>query len=185
VTAQTFKTHFEVTTFMQNSILENGVNVHISPSSIDTTLDKIQFEYDVLVAQGQNHLSKKIGGYTVSLNHKNTLSAAEKAIQSALALGYDQLWKTKRSLVKIWEMSDITIEGDVKAQQGIRFNIFQLNQTYLGKDSRLNIGPKGFTGEKYGGSLIGIRKPIVFLLYGYKRPASCSKFIDVPLQPVG
>ena len=25
-------------------------------------------------------------------------------------------------------------------------------QTYLGKDSRLNIGPKGFTGEKYGGS---------------------------------
>jgi hypothetical protein len=50
---------------------------------------------------------------------------------------------------------------------GIRFNIFQLNQTYLGKDSRLNIGPKGFTGEKYGS--IGIRKPIVFLLYGYKK----------------
>ena len=49
-------------------------------------------------------------------------------------------------------MSDISIDGDVKAQQGIRFNIFQLNQTYLGKDSRLNIGPKGFTGEKYGGS---------------------------------
>jgi maltose phosphorylase len=45
------------------------VNVHISPSSIDTTLDKIQFEYDVLVAQGQNHLSKN-WGYTVSLNHK-------------------------------------------------------------------------------------------------------------------
>jgi len=49
-------------------------------------------------------------------------------------------------------MADITIEGDVKAQQGIRFNIFQLNQTYLGNDSMLNIGPKGFTGEKYGGS---------------------------------
>lgn len=27
-----------------------------------------------------------------------------------------------------------------------------MNQTYLGRDSRLNIGPKGFTGEKYGGS---------------------------------
>ncbi|WP_016988190.1 glycoside hydrolase family 65 protein [Flavobacterium sp. ACAM 123] len=153
VTAQTFKTHFEVTTFMQNSILENGVNVHISPSSIDTTSDKIQFEYDVLVAQGQKSSIQKIGGYTVSLNHKNTLSAAEKVIQSALALGYDQLLEDqKEAWSKIWEMSDITIEGDVKAQQGIRFNIFQLNQTYLGKDSRLNIGPKGFTGEKYGGS---------------------------------
>jgi maltose phosphorylase len=153
VTARTFKTHFEVTTFMQNSILENGVNVHISPSSIDTTLDKIQFEYDVLVAQGQKSSIQKIGGYTVSLNHKNRLSAAEKVIQSALALGYDQLLEDqKEAWSKIWEMSDITIEGDVKAQQGIRFNIFQLNQTYLGKDSRLNIGPKGFTGEKYGGS---------------------------------
>ena len=49
-----------------------------------------------------------------------------------------------------WQI--LLLDGDVKAQQGIRFNIFQLNQTYLGKDSRLNIGPKGFTGEKYGGS---------------------------------
>jgi maltose phosphorylase len=153
VTAQTFKTHFEVTTFMHNSILENGVNVPISPSSIDTTLDKIQFEYDVIVGQGQKSSIQKIGGYTVSLNHKNTLSAAEKAIHSAVALGYHQLLENqKEAWSKIWEMSDITIDGDVKAQQGIRFNIFQLNQTYVGKDSRLNIGPKGFTGEKYGGS---------------------------------
>ena len=48
--------------------------------------------------------------------------------------------------------ADIKIEGDVAAQQGIRFNIFQLYQTYTGEDERLNIGPKGFTGEKYGGS---------------------------------
>ena len=27
-----------------------------------------------------------------------------------------------------------------------------MNQTYTGEDARLNIGPKGFTGEKYGGS---------------------------------
>ena len=51
-----------------------------------------------------------------------------------------------------WRESDIIIEGDVAAQQAIRFNIFQLNQTYTGEDDRLNIGPKGFTGEKYGGS---------------------------------
>ena len=44
------------------------------------------------------------------------------------------------------------IDGDLAAQQGIRFNIFQMNQTYTGQDERLNIGPKGFTGEKYGGS---------------------------------
>jgi maltose phosphorylase len=51
-----------------------------------------------------------------------------------------------------WKDCDIVIEGDVAAQQAIRFNIFQLYQTYTGHDPRLNIGPKGFTGEKYGGS---------------------------------
>ena len=153
VTAQTFKTHFKVTTFMQNSILTNGKKTAISPSNIDATSDKIQFSYDVIVAQGQKSSIQKIGGYTVSLNHENTVTAAEKAIQSALALGYEKMLQDQiDAWAKIWEMSDITIDGDVKAQQGIRFNIFQLNQTYLGKDSRLNIGPKGFTGEKYGGS---------------------------------
>lgn len=153
VTAQTFKTHFKVTTFMQNSILTNGEKTAISPSNIDATADKIQFSYEVIVAQGQKSSIQKIGGYTVSLNHKNTVTAAEKVIQSALTLGYDQMLQDQiDAWAKIWKMSDITIDGDVKAQQGIRFNIFQLNQTYLGKDSRLNIGPKGFTGEKYGGS---------------------------------
>ena len=56
------------------------------------------------------------------------------------------LWKER------WEKCDITVEGDAESQQGIRFNIFQLFSTYYGEDERLNIGPKGFTGEKYGGA---------------------------------
>ncbi|KRL96518.1 glycoside hydrolase family 65 protein [Limosilactobacillus equigenerosi] len=51
-----------------------------------------------------------------------------------------------------WTKSDVKIAGDDEAQQGIRFNLFQLFSTYYGQDARLNIGPKGFTGEKYGGA---------------------------------
>ncbi len=153
VTARTFKTHFKATTFMQNTILLEGNNLNISPSNIEKTSDKIQFTYEVVASKGQTSSIQKFGGYTVSLNHENTQTAAQNVISKAIQIGYDQLVKDQiQAWAKIWEMSDITIEGDVKAQQGIRFNIFQLNQTYLGKDSRLNIGPKGFTGEKYGGS---------------------------------
>ena len=53
---------------------------------------------------------------------------------------------------KRWETSDVEIAGDAAAQQGIRFNILQLFMTYYGEDERLNVGPKGFTGEKYGGA---------------------------------
>ncbi len=153
VTAQTFKTHFKVTTFMSNSIWTNGKNLNISPEIVSATKEKVQFNYAVTVAKGTTSSIQKIGGYTVSLNHDNTLLAAESAIIWALEKGYGQLLQDQiDAWSKIWKMSDIRIDGDVKAQQGIRFNIFQLNQTYLGKDSSLNIGPKGFTGEKYGGS---------------------------------
>jgi maltose phosphorylase len=153
VTARTFKTHFTATTFMQNSILLEGSNLSIAPVSIQESIDRIQFSYEVAVTKGQTSSLQKIGGYSVSLNHENTIIGAKNSIAKALEIGISQLTENQKTAwAKIWEMSDITIDGDVKAQQGIRFNIFQLNQTYLGKDSRLNIGPKGFTGEKYGGS---------------------------------
>ena len=153
VTARTFKTHFTATTFMQNTILLNGIAQNSNPIISEKTADKIVFSYEVSVAKGQTATIQKFGGYTVSLNHVNTVSAAKNALKIALDVGYNQLLEDQKTAWgKVWEMSDITIDGDVKAQQGIRFNIFHLNQTYLGKDSRLNIGPKGFTGEKYGGS---------------------------------
>ena len=83
-----------------------------------------------------------------------------------------------------WEKSDVEIAGDDASQQGIRFNLFQLFSTYYGEDSRLNIGPKGFTGEKYGGATywdteafavpvyLGITNPEVtrnLLMYRYKQ----------------
>lgn len=153
VTARTFKTHFTATTFMQNSILLNGENTNASPVNSEKNGEKVQFSYEIDVQTEQTATIQKLGGYTVSLNHEDTQKAAENVIAKAISIGYNQLLENQKlAWAKIWEMSDITIDGDVKAQQGIRFNIFQLNQTYLGKDSRLNIGPKGFTGEKYGGS---------------------------------
>jgi len=81
------------------------------------------------------------------------VQAAKAVLKKGSSQGFEKLLvQQKEAWASIWEMSDIVIRGDVKAQQGIRFNIMQLNHTYLGKDARLNIGPKGFTGEKYGGS---------------------------------
>ncbi len=88
----------------------------------------------------ENHSPEKLAEYSLRMVKR----AAETGFESLLKEQSDA-WKTK------WDQNDMVIEGDVSAQQAIRFNIFQLNQTYTGKDPRLNIGPKGFTGEKYGG----------------------------------
>ncbi len=76
-----------------------------------------------------------------------------KRVEAAFEKGFDALLseQTEAWLAR-WEDADVRIDGDVEAQQGIRFNIFNMYQTYTGEDSRLNIGPKGFTGEKYGGA---------------------------------
>ncbi|KAF1680583.1 glycoside hydrolase family 65 protein [Bacillus sp. SKDU12] len=81
------------------------------------------------------------------------LSTAKKLLAGVLENGYEEAkrrhteqWKER------WSKADIEIKGDEELQQGIRYNIFQLFSTYYGADARLNIGPKGFTGEKYGGA---------------------------------
>lgn len=154
VQARTFKTHFNVVTYMENAIFINGEKQAITPSATKTEW-KVEFTYEVNVKASETVTIQKFGGYVVSTNHKanELVTAAENVLAQANALGYEQLLTNqKQAWAQTWEMADITIDGDVKAQQGIRFNIFQLNQTYSGKDARLNIGPKGFTGEKYGGS---------------------------------
>jgi maltose phosphorylase len=154
IQSHTLKTFFYVNTYMCNELFLDGKKINFQPVS-STTETYAGLSYTQQTPKGKTLSIHKFGGYTSSLNHdKNDLIAtAENLIKKALNTGFESLKQQQVQAWKsIWKMSDITIEGDVKAQQGIRFNIFQLNQTYLGKDSRLNIGPKGFTGEKYGGS---------------------------------
>lgn len=154
IEAHTMKTNFATCTFMESKLFHNGKAVTMN-SDAKIEEHKISFTYNTSIKKGESATLHKFGGYTVSRNHKASelVNASKSVLEKVTTLGYDALLeKQKEAWAKIWEMSDITIEGDIKAQQGIRFNIFQLNQTYLGKDSRLNIGPKGFTGEKYGGS---------------------------------
>ncbi len=154
IVSHTMKTEFHVCTSMQTQVRYNGINLK-PEAPINDAVDYIEFQYKAQVLKGETITINKFGGYVVDRNHdkEELITAAKRSLDEAVKLGFDGLLKLqKASWEKIWEMADITIEGDVKAQQGIRFNIFQLNQTYLGKDERLNIGPKGFTGEKYGGS---------------------------------
>ncbi|WP_298530797.1 glycoside hydrolase family 65 protein [uncultured Algibacter sp.] len=154
IEAKTMKTDFHICTFMESKVFINGKTVLIEPH-IKADATYASFSYAHPVKKGESYTIEKYGGYVVDTNHdkKQLVAASKKVLKTALKKGFNLLLNDqKQAWAKIWDMADITIDGDVKAQQGIRFNIFQLNQTYLGKDSRLNIGPKGFTGEKYGGS---------------------------------
>lgn len=92
----------------------------------------------------------------------------EKSFSENLA-DHEAVWKER------WNQCDVTIDGDPAAQQGIRFNILQLFMTYYGSDSRLNIGPKGFTGEKYGGATYWDTEAFIFPMYLAVAPKSVTR----------
>ena len=154
ITAEVRKTLFHVCSGMKFRLLRNNEPIRFH-SDLEERQKYVSNIVTIHLKQGESLTIEKFG---VNLSSeycpKNLLNeTAAQHLNDAFDQGYDFLlqthsdrWETK------WETSDILIRGDVAAQQGIRFNIFQLQQTYTGEDERLNIGPKGFTGEKYGGS---------------------------------
>jgi maltose phosphorylase len=154
LTMRTKKTEFDVITGVKTLVFKNNAELQLTADS--AVKDKYLAELISLDALAEEVIDiYKIGTNLSSQNYApaDLLDTATAVVNAAVLKGFSVLlqeqaaaWATK------WEEGDILIEGDVAAQQAIRFNIFQLNQTYTGKDARLNIGPKGFTGEKYGGS---------------------------------
>ncbi|NIJ53331.1 glycoside hydrolase family 65 protein [Dyadobacter arcticus] len=145
---------FRVATGMRFTATVNGVDVQ--PESLPFETEKyVSASIKINLKQGEELAVYKYAVNLSSSNYEagNLLDAAKSYIARISEKGFEQLY-TEHILVWAdkWAKNDITIDGNVAAQQGIRFNIFHLGQTYTGEDERLNIGPKGFTGEKYGGS---------------------------------
>ncbi|MCP9756920.1 glycoside hydrolase family 65 protein [Lacihabitans sp. CCS-44] len=141
---------FDICAGMDVEIFLGGHKQAVSFKNIESEkYTGLEFEIDAKKMQSVRILKK------VAIHSSNNffpdylVTECEKSLDSVANLKLQVLqrdaWKLK------WENCDIKIEGDESAQQGIRFNIFHLLQTYTGQDARLNIGPKGFTGEKYGG----------------------------------
>ena len=154
VVAEVRKTLFHVCTGMKINILRDGVKCDFS-ADVENRTKFIANIIPLTIREGESVTIEKIAINLSSENYskENLLKTAVSHLNSAYQKGFEQLQlEHSQAWLEKWKTSDIAIDGDVAAQQGIRFNIFQLHQTYTGEDERLNIGPKGFTGEKYGGS---------------------------------
>jgi maltose phosphorylase len=155
VTAQTKKTFFHVTTGMQYVILVDGKKATYDRVNLEQREKFAGNVIQLTLPEGKETVIYKYASILSSENHDKGALVADcnKVLDEAASKGFEALFDEHAKVwAHKWEECDITIEGDAAAQQGIRFNIFQLTQTYTGEDERLNIGPKGFTGEKYGGS---------------------------------
>ena len=175
VAAKTEKTNFTVTAGMlcrfsidgeqleakkirNSNLVAEEIKINITPGQT------VELEKHICIAQSmyvQPDEMKEFIGKQLNADLENKYNKAKKS--------HSAYWQEK------WAESDIVIEGDAGAQQGIRYNIFQLHQTYTGEDSRLNIGPKGLTGEKYGGSTYWDTEAYCLPFYLSTAPAHVAK----------
>lgn len=153
VTMKTKKTDYIVTTAFESELRSNGVRIsqpveNIEKPSYMACKSAVQAKKDETITLVKYVTVTTNRDYDNADVESKALSVLAHAVDTgvdALFASHQEAWDT------IWSHNDVVIEGDLEAQQGIRFNIFQMFQTYNGHDARLNIGPKGFTGEKYGG----------------------------------
>ncbi len=154
ICANTKITNFQVAVAMHYSFEKNGYGIDVKPNKIEKDF-YVGNCFEINLKKGIKYTLLKYVSILSNLK-RSELSLSDLAISKvndAKNIGYKNLLLShENAWRKIWQSADVVIQGDLKAQQAIRFNIFQLYQTYTGKNSKLNIGPKGFTGEKYGGA---------------------------------
>ncbi|MGL4696089.1 glycoside hydrolase family 65 protein [Enterococcus larvae] len=154
LTMQTVPNDFGTPRFTVTAMMNNQISQEVSCEMLNEPLvtgDKFSWKGN----QGEAIALEKTVAVVTSrdIPDEEQTAAAQKLIQKSSAESFDQhLEKQTAAWQKRWQKADVQIKGDDEAQQGIRYNLFQLFSTYYGEDERLNVGPKGFTGEKYGGA---------------------------------
>lgn len=169
----------QFTVFLQQALRLNGksltAKVAASPGQVVAT-------GHLRLAAGQQAVLEKdvivLTSRDVAPSNQPTVAQAlmaqlqQQSFTEALAM-QTQLWAQR------WAQCDVEITGDVGAQQGIRFNLAQLLMTYDGADPRLNVGPKGFSGEKYGGATYWDTEAYVVPMYlGIAPPAAARALLQ-------
>lgn len=152
--------HFSASMIAETSTTKQKVYAGFSivaSKSLDTRIverDKfIGFEFNVKLKEKEVFEVERRATMIVNktgIDERNLSQIGSQALK--LQLSSNVVCEKNRIHWKnVWDQEDIQIEGDTRNQQGIRYCIFQLHQTYYGQNPNHNIGAKGLTGEAYGG----------------------------------
>lgn len=156
--------------WVQRRVFDNGLMCETETSNqtaaviMDATVDGvysdnivsgdkcIRHDFELKLAAGKKRVFTRLVAVCVDKAGKDCTKQAQDELEKQIKEGYDAaLNRNEKYWADFWAKSDIEIVGDEQNQQGIRYCIFQLQQTYHAADPTDNIGAKGLTGEAYGG----------------------------------
>jgi len=174
---QTRRMDFHVCAALTYVLYKNNEQLNVNPTKIEK--EKVAgFSVGTDVRIGETVCLNKYVAIINSLNHprEELTERACTLARAARTKGWNQLFEEHTAVwAQKWLHSDVIIDSDIEAQQAIRYSIFQLNQTYIGDDARLNISPSGFTGEKFAGATRWDTEAVCIPFYLCTTPQNVSK----------
>ncbi|MFV8335385.1 glycosyl hydrolase family 95 catalytic domain-containing protein [Flavobacterium sp. RSP29] len=105
------------------------------------------------LVKGKKYRFAVAGGICTSKDVTDPLNESERQPIYALQEGIDKLLnRHKQAWAELWNTGDIQIEGDLDAQQRIRFALFNL-YSYIRPETRQSIAPMGLSSQGYNGHI--------------------------------
>ncbi|HEX2945179.1 MAG TPA: glycosyl hydrolase family 65 protein [Clostridia bacterium] len=141
------------------------------------------FDFDLNLVKGRQTGFEKMAVIHAEknpfTNNKDVWKEGMETAGKYCTMPYDKVYEEQAGYwSEAWESSDITLEGDPENQQGIRYCIFQLHQTYHGEDPGLNIGAKGLTGEAYNGNAFWDTETYCLPFYLFNNPKAARNLLE-------
>lgn len=149
--------------YSEGKIFGKAFTLELTEKKITSLVKRVCFVID----KSNKYLAEEL------IQKTSEAAIAQKKLTYAQA-EYNQASYWKR----VWDYSDIQIEGDDLNQQGIHFCIFQMNQTYHGIADSDNIGAKGLTGEAYNGHAFWDTETYCLPFYLYSNIKAARKLLE-------
>ena len=160
-----------------------GMKVYAEAQQTPIEAEKlIGVRLDVDVVEGRESV---VGKFVTLQADRNPAQALDDAWEHGISQlqtstkRYEEVLECNRAhWENFWGKSDIRIDGDDETQQGIRFCIFQMQQTYRCVIEGANIGAKGLTGEAYNGNAFWDTETYCLPFYLFSNPDAAKALID-------
>jgi trehalose/maltose hydrolase-like predicted phosphorylase len=119
--------------------------------TLKQTGDEVGFTKKLV--KGKKYRFAIAGGICTSKDITDPLNESERQPIYALQEGIDKLLnRHKQAWAELWSTGDIQIEGDLDAQQRVRFALYNL-YSFIRPETRQSIAPMGLSAQGYNGHI--------------------------------
>ncbi len=145
-------------------------------SSAAAERSSVRQSYSGRIQAGQSVAIEKFVAYAWSrprqeISLEQLHERAGASLDRVTGAGFDALRQTQaRDLAVLWQHAGLSIDGDRRSEQALKFNLFHIFQS-AGRDGQGGIAAKGLTGEGYEGHVFWDSETFVLPALAFIEPA--------------